>query len=183
MTLGSSQSTVDVLPLYPTLWEEMQAHAVPLLLDLIASKHQGGRYYGLLDFLPTLLEDSKDDDCLRITTDAFANAFLATQAFKDPARDPHSSSIYRKALRELSKAIACQRDCSEDKTLAAIWILGKYEMLVASPEKDEILGPQAWHYHVDGLVSLIRLRGRAQFSTRRGRKIFWETIGLLVCPN
>lgn len=48
--------------------------------------------------------------------------------------------------------------------------------MVGSPQSGRKPAPAAWHIHLVGLTTMLRLRGPGQFTTLRGRAIFWTTF-------
>ena len=48
--------------------------------------------------------------------------------------------------------------------------------MVGSPQSGRKPAPAAWHIHLIGLTTMLRLRGAGQFATPRGRAIFWITF-------
>ncbi|KAF2002048.1 hypothetical protein P154DRAFT_463070 [Amniculicola lignicola CBS 123094] len=81
---------------------------------------------------------------------------------------------YMQALKMTNSALASPKDVRSDNTLLATMLLSMFE----STSNDRSL--IAWTNHVEGAASLLKLRGREQFSTPAGRRMYMQTVGLLT---
>ena len=176
--------------------------AVPLILDrfgVVAQQGSGVKEYGRLDFLPSLYAEGSADSCLTVVTQMFARAWHCSHQ-PAPQDDADTSRLYGRALRSINQALGKPSEMAQDGTIAAVWLISIYEVLphhvlafekwanvieilVGSPQKWPTPGPEAWNAHAQGLISLLRARGEAQFTTRRGRHIFWVVYGIVVRPT
>ncbi|KAG7144225.1 hypothetical protein HYQ46_007030 [Verticillium longisporum] len=75
-------------------------------------------------------------------------------------------------LRSVALAIQDRDKGTSDGTILAVWILGMYELQIGGIS-GQSSRKSAWHVHLEGLLSLLRARGKAQFYTPFGRYIFW----------
>ncbi|SLM37693.1 Zn(2)-C6 fungal-type DNA-binding domain [Lasallia pustulata] len=167
-------------PLLKAIPDSQHVHSIPLLLDYFsATAVDGTRFFGYHDFLPSLFTEAPESPCLALSTNMFARAHFFNQS-KNTINYKESARLYGDTLKSIREALCSSSERQHDASITAVWILGNYEILVGSPEKHHIPAPDAWHTHSQGLVSLLRLRGSGQFSTRRGRNIFWITHGYVL---
>jgi len=196
---GGNLFVASMLPLATPLQDAWQNHAIPLLLTQFSAPFGGSRFFGLLDFLPDLYRYAGEDSCLTLATDAFAQAYLSNQTISPP-NFKDRAHVYGKALRSTNQALEDPFEATKDTTVIAIFLLGVREVsssfnccnrfrhntdshmqvLVGAPKSQSFPGPEAWHVHSQGLTTLLRLRGRDQFVTRRGRNIFWLIYNAIV---
>jgi hypothetical protein len=71
--------------------------------------------------------------------------------------------------------VSDDRDFSSDVSQVMVNSPGKFPM--ATPD------PQAWHAHSQGVASLLCVRGPYQFSTKRGRNLFWMMYIFIVSTH
>ncbi|KAF2469147.1 uncharacterized protein BDR25DRAFT_343927 [Lindgomyces ingoldianus] len=81
---------------------------------------------------------------------------------------------YSKALNMTNSALAHPAEVKSDNTLLSTILLSVYEQ--TSNEKSFA----AWSNHVEGSASLIRVRGRDQFTTPAARRMYMQIVSLLV---
>jgi hypothetical protein len=81
---------------------------------------------------------------------------------------------YGTALRLTNDALMSPTEAVKDSTLLSVLILGTYEMLTGrTPET-----MRAWQEHMNGAAALAKLRGKEQFNTRAGTRMF-----LMLCET
>lgn len=99
---------------------------------------------GLLGFLPELIIECGDRECLLLTADLFSTAFLVVQqqttkaasgsavAMGDVTEGLRSKQLqlYGRALRSVNQTLTMPDESAQDFTIMAVWLLGHYE---ASP--------------------------------------------------
>ncbi|OOO11831.1 Protein of unknown function DUF3468 [Aspergillus oryzae] len=148
--------------------EHWEAHAKPFLLSqfTIVTLH-GARVYGSLDFLPQLLERAGTESTLYKVCDAIASAYFANRSRSDSIEFGHRK-LYVRALQSLSNDVSDVEKQSQDTTLAAVWLLCLYELIVGARGQE----PRGWRTHGEALIGLLRLRGQNQFQTRTGCQLF-----------
>ncbi|BAE61498.1 unnamed protein product [Aspergillus oryzae RIB40] len=148
--------------------EHWEAHAKPFLLGqfTIVTLH-GARVYGSLDFLPQLLERAGTESTLYKVCDAIASAYFANRSRSDSIEFGHRK-LYVRALQSLSNDVSDVEKQSQDTTLAAVWLLCLYELIVGARGQE----PRGWRTHGEALIGLLRLRGQNQFQTRTGCQLF-----------
>lgn len=81
---------------------------------------------------------------------------------------------YSKALRMTNAALQSPSEVKADSTLLATMLLGVFEVT----SNDRTLA--GWSNHVEGSASLLRMRGKSQFRTAAGRRMYHQTVGLLT---
>ncbi|QRD90560.1 hypothetical protein F9C07_2257225 [Aspergillus flavus] len=148
--------------------EHWEAHVKPFLLSqfIIVTLH-GARVYGSLDFLPQLLERAGTESTLYKVCDAIASAYFAKRTRSDSIEFGHRK-LYVRALQSLSNDVSDVEKQSQDTTLAAVWLLCLYELIVGARGQE----PRGWRTHGEALIGLLRLRGQNQFQTRTGCQLF-----------
>ncbi|KAI0154912.1 hypothetical protein GGR57DRAFT_100009 [Xylariaceae sp. FL1272] len=139
---------------------------------------RGTLHYGeLWDFLPGLYNDEKNNSCLTTCSDTFKEACSANeQGFFN-----HRDSLLRSArlIGAANQAIQHRESRAADSTILSIWLLAVYELLLGDKGTESMPAPPAWHAHVEGLASIIRLRGPTQFTYKRGRGLFCMAFGVV----
>jgi hypothetical protein len=81
---------------------------------------------------------------------------------------------YSKALQMTNAALASPTEVTSDNTLFATLLLSTFE---ATTNESTLSG---WSSHVSGTEALLRMRGKKQFNTRAGRRMFKQAIGLVT---
>ncbi|KAE8346102.1 hypothetical protein BDV24DRAFT_158899 [Aspergillus arachidicola] len=148
--------------------EHWEAHAKPVLLgQFTIVTLQGARVYGSLDFLPQLLERAGTESTLHKVCDAIASAYFANRSRSNNIEFGHRK-LYVRALQSLSNDVSDVEKQSQDTTLAAVWLLCLYELIVGARGQE----PRGWRTHGEALIGLLRLRGQSQFQTRTGCQLF-----------
>jgi hypothetical protein len=83
---------------------------------------------------------------------------------------------YMKALQFTNAALRSSQDVKKDTTLMAVMILGIYETVTGSNHRSL----HAWYEHIAGASALLELRGREQFRTNGGRRMFIQVATSLM---
>lgn len=81
---------------------------------------------------------------------------------------------YLNAIKMANAAISSPKDVKADSTLSSVNLLSMFE----ATHNDHTL--DGWINHVDGAASLIKLRGKEQFSTAAGQRMYLHTVSLLA---
>lgn len=81
---------------------------------------------------------------------------------------------YLNAIKMANASISSDTEMRKDSTLLAVNLLTTFE---ATFNDSSLSG---WVNHVDGAALLVKSRGRNQFSTPAGRRLYLHTIGLLT---
>ncbi|OAP60830.1 hypothetical protein AYL99_05832 [Fonsecaea erecta] len=156
-------------------------HAFTLAFSNIIcpQKHKGT--LGLLDtsFLAIMISEAGRDAPVVLACRAIGHAFLTSNVDTPETRSKRATT-YGQALEATNLALEDPIAQTQDETLASVWLLSLYE-LVVSPGKEHqpldfspnTFGIGSWIVHTQGLVSLLRLRGTSHFKTPIARDLFW----------
>lgn len=130
---------------------------------------------GHFEYLPAMYHQSGVGQALRTSLLAtglagFANTVQSQELMKT-AGQWHVS-----ALASTNAALRSPTDATKDTTLIAVLILGIYENLTYQVERSF----KSWYNHINGAATLIRLRGREQFETTTGLRIFQQSYGTIL---
>ena len=115
------------LLLSPQLAEHWETHAVPLMLNEVSIPLNGRRWFGYLSFLPDLYQESEEDSCLHLTTNAVFLIYMARRK-PDSFRMKNAARVYGRALASVNASLRDPTKCLEDGTLMAIWLLGQNDV-------------------------------------------------------
>lgn len=92
----------------------------------------------------------------------------------DPALKRQATQWYLKSIKMVNAAIADPEKARNDTTLVGVHLSSMFE---ATSNDKSLAG---WSNHVEGAASLVKMRGKEQFSTLAGRRMYIQTIGLLT---
>ncbi|KAI1122564.1 hypothetical protein F5Y10DRAFT_253787 [Nemania abortiva] len=139
---------------------------------------RGCDHYGeIWDFLPHLYREERNNSCLTICSDALRETCLANEQ----GRLNDKETLVRSA-RLLAAATSATRHCESmgsNATVLSICLLTIHELLLGTAEKDSVPAPDAWHTHVKGLYSIIKLRGPRQFNEKHGCALFFMAFSTI----
>ncbi|OCL01595.1 hypothetical protein AOQ84DRAFT_273148, partial [Glonium stellatum] len=130
---------------------------------------------GHFEYLPVMYHRTDVDESLRMSLLAaglagFANTLQSSELIK------MARQWYVSALASTNMALQSPKDAIKDTTLVAVLILGIYENLTYQAERSF----KSWADHINGAATLIRLRGREQFKTTTGLRIFQQFYGSIL---
>ncbi|KAF1978902.1 hypothetical protein BU23DRAFT_586724 [Bimuria novae-zelandiae CBS 107.79] len=94
--------------------------------------------------------------------------------FMDSGLKREATTWYLDALKMTNKALEKPSEAKSDNTLLATMLLSVFE------STHNEVSFKGWLEHVSGSSSLVRMRGRAQFETPAGRRMYFQTVGLLT---
>ncbi|RXG42572.1 hypothetical protein VDGE_03535 [Verticillium dahliae] len=144
------------------LKEPWRTHSIPLLINC----------YAPVAFFSAIFEKlTSPDEPLIMATHLWARAYLGS-CFYAPQDRRETALHLGNTLRSVALAIQDRDKGTSDSTILAVWILGMYELQIGGIS-GQSSRKSAWHVHLEGLLSLLRARGKAQFYTPFGRYIFW----------
>jgi hypothetical protein len=129
---------------------------------------------GFLEALPSMYHNSSTNSLLHKAVNALAlgtmsNACMSTSLRCEARRE------YGKALQGLGVAIKSASLATSDETLMSILLFAVYEQITWSyPSRD------AWTRHVNGAVTLVKLRGQNQMATPVSKRLFRAVRTLMV---
>jgi len=87
-----------------------------------------------------------------------------------------SRVAYMNALRLCNTVLASPTEVTKDSTLLSVLLLGHYEMTTGRTHKSM----EDWAAHVRGSCMLLKLRGREQFKTAVGRRMFLQATSNIL---
>ncbi|KEF59624.1 uncharacterized protein A1O9_04470 [Exophiala aquamarina CBS 119918] len=157
-------------------WDD---HAMVLGFSTVSCAQRHPDIKGLLVPLQDMIRDATPDSAVILTCQAIGNAFLTSKVSSVEAWSKRRAA-YGRALTATNAALQDPILQVEDQTLAAVWLLGIYE-LIASPAggsppigyAPQNHGSEPWMVHTQGLATLLRLRGTSQFTSPTARALFW----------
>ncbi|KXS97830.1 hypothetical protein AC578_10527 [Pseudocercospora eumusae] len=113
--------------------------------------------------------------CLLAAIKALGTAGVIKRTGAGPSADPEARKHYLTALQLTNSALRSQEDVKRDSTLLAIVILGIFEAVSGFQKSLD-----TWRDHVNGAASLLQLRGRDQFNTQTGCRLYLQTVLNLI---
>jgi hypothetical protein len=178
-----SNSRTQLVPhsRYPTP-ESMIREVVPSIEDQ-ALGYFIGNYVGKPTIVPRgqfewvmeLLEQPAVDEILLQSVKAASLATLAN-ATKSPTIMQQAQIAYGSTLRITNDALRVKETATKDSTLISVIMLGLFENFVIQ-DRQSI---QTWAKHVDGACALLNLRGKTQFQSDLGRRLFHQFYGVVL---
>jgi hypothetical protein len=158
-----------------------QAAAIPQSVVVPTRTHAKDLFYynyviGNLkpfDFLQPFFSPTSRDDHLTTSMDAVALAYLNYQRHA-PDAQIEARQQYIAALRHMNKAIQDPELAKKDSTILAILLLDLYEKITNKEPRYE----GAWAAHLQGALTLVKMRGNWQFDDPTVRRML-----LRVCTN
>jgi hypothetical protein len=117
-----------ISPLLPQrILEQWDTYSMPVVLHQFSVPIDGYRFYGFLDFLPSLCRETRKNSCLSLATDALAKVYI-TNLSQVPLNRAEHALIYGRALKATNAALQDPLESVKDDTFIAVWILGIYEV-------------------------------------------------------
>jgi hypothetical protein len=179
----SSASNAQIVPYtrYPTP-ESMTREVVPSIEDQ-ALGFFIGNYVAQPSFVPRgqfewvteLLGKSAPEEILRHSVTAASLAGFAN-ATKNTVIMQQAQAAYGSALRLTNNALRVTETAVKDSTLISVILLGLYENFLFRDRRSI----QGWVKHVDGACALLNLRGKQQFESDVGRRLFHQFYGVIL---
>jgi hypothetical protein len=179
----SNASNAQIVPhtRYPTP-ESMTREIVPSIEDQ-ALGFFIGNYVAQPSFVPRgqfewvteLLGQSAPEEILRYSVNAASLAGFAN-ATKNPVIMQQAQAAYGSALRLTNNALRVKETAVKDSTLISVILLGLYENFLFRDRRSI----QGWVKHVDGACALLNLRGKQQFESDVGRRLFHQFYGVIL---
>ena len=130
-----------------------------LLADYIRGSH--------FEYLPLMYSLDADRNLLEPALKAVGLASLALQTAR-PELQAKSRTLYVEAIASTNLALHSENKALNDSALASILLLSLYETL--SPRS--FISDTAWVTHIQGALTLLKLRGPAQFRSKFGLDLF-----------
>ena len=136
--------------------------------------------------LPEMISTAGPDSAIMLVCRAVGNAFLTCKVGTAEAQSKRATT-YGLALTATNAALEDPVLQVQDETLASVFLLSLYELIVSPTGRTQPLGyaPQdngvdSWIVHTQGLISLLRLRGAAHLRTPAARGLFWLVYNTIV---
>jgi len=119
------------------------------------------------EYLPGVFESTSNDPVLFTSIRAAALATLSLELV-DPSIMSMARNQYSRALAITNKALAVPQEAVLDSTLISVLLLGLFETVA----KEGRGGVEDWDAHTQGAGTLLSLRGKGQFDTPLGCRLF-----------
>jgi len=121
---------------------------------------------GFLQSLPPMYEDSSPESLLHkavhvVSLGALSNALKSAPLRSEARRE------YGKALQELGFTIQSPSFATSNETLMSILLFALYEQITGNYSSRT-----AWTRHINGAVTLVRIRGQNQMLDPTSRRLF-----------
>lgn len=133
--------------------------------------HQSGPSSGFLDYVVTILAREEGHELLEGAVLAVGFAGLA-RTTKQTDLMCRSIMMYTRTMERVNRALADPVAARRDSTIVTVLVLALYEFSKASLD--------GWKQHIDGAVSLLNVRGKAQFNSPTGLQIFKDVFTQLL---
>ncbi|KAH8879277.1 hypothetical protein GQ53DRAFT_849731 [Thozetella sp. PMI_491] len=128
-----------------------------------------GASEGMFEFLLPLISVAASRSPLRHAFRACAFASLGgTQLAEGVDLPALAMEQHSKALTQTHLALSDPQMAKSDGVVAAVMLLVLFENMMATRD----MGLLAWRSHVEGAVSIIKSRGKEQFQSKTGRRLF-----------
>lgn len=121
------------------------------------------------DYLPPIYLQSTQSSPLAVATQCVATASLASD-WRDSRVMNEARKQYSQALTLINAALRSPAEAVKDSTLISVLLLALFETLAFEGRHS----PDDWTAHTLGAAAIIRLRGKAQFDTHLGRRLFLQ---------
>ncbi|KAF2436164.1 hypothetical protein EJ08DRAFT_692049 [Tothia fuscella] len=121
---------------------------------------------GYVEILGPMYVKAKADSLLHQATHALALASLSNGR-KSPLLRLEARRIYGKALREVGTAIQDPVAAKSDEVLMSIMLFSLYEAITSTDDSRTV-----WTRHINGAVTLVKLRGEAQLQNETSLHLF-----------
>ena len=141
--------------------------------NLICQPRHPGISHGLFDFLPQLYAQSSETSALAYTTKATALAAFGSVAGHQKGRlSPLAWRTYGSALSELNAALADPIMARRNETLMTVLLFCMAESLLITKPDSRNASNMPPISHIDGAVSLLKLRGTELFPSDLSARLF-----------
>jgi hypothetical protein len=130
---------------------------------------------GQFEWVLELLAQPPVEEILAQSVNAASLASLAN-ATKSPSILQKARAAYGSTLRLTNNALRVKETAVKDSTLISVIMLGMFENFVFQ-DRDSML---SWAKHVDGACALLNIRGKDQFQSDLGRRLFHQFYGVVL---
>jgi hypothetical protein len=152
-------------------------HNPSLHLDTVAVTEFMATYIpqSPFDYLPAICTHQNSEASLNVSIRAVSLAMTASK-FKDFRVLSLARQLYATALSDTNTALRNPEKAVQDSTLISVLLLGLFEALAC-----QITGVSSnWAAHTRGALALLRLRGKEQFCSKLGRRLFDQMMSILT---
>ncbi|TGJ81415.1 hypothetical protein E0Z10_g7358 [Xylaria hypoxylon] len=156
--------------------ESIAVHSVQELAQryIYANYVTGGSRCGPMSYLVLLIEDPRNT-AVNTALDAVGLAALSNIRLS-PRTMLKAQREYTKALSQTNRALRDPIMCKADDTLAAVVLLGIYEVITCT-DNSYI---DRWMKHMDGAAKLIEIRGSDQLTRPEGVDMFTQLRAQII---
>jgi hypothetical protein len=127
------------------------------------------------DYLPTICTHQNSEASLTASIRAVSLAMTASK-LKDFHVLRLARQLYATALSNTNTALRNLEKAAQDCTLISVLLLGLFEALAC-----QMTGISSnWAAHTRGALALLRLRGKEQFCSELGRRLFDQMVAILT---
>jgi len=127
--------------------------------------------------------DVTDELCTQTSTDEHLLASMSAVGLASFSHSIHAPELmvrarreYVSALRLTNAALRSPTEAKKDSTLFSVMILSIFETVTGNNERSLA----AWAEHVNGSAALVKLRGKDQFKTQAGIRMFLQVTSNLM---
>jgi hypothetical protein len=125
-----------------------------------------------LDFIPDMYLAAGGAQSSFISSVAAVSRLNYMNRYRAGALASWVTSSYAQALAATNRALSVPQTAYEDATLAAVWLLSMFELLISTKEPHGQPRTSTWSQHNTGAVALLLSRGAEQLKTARGLQLF-----------
>ena len=179
--VGRSETRIIPFTRYPTP-ESMAKEIVPSIEDQAQSFFVANYVSqpaivprGEYDWVTDMMKRPETEESLRLCFNAASLAALANTS-KSPEVLQKAQKAYVEALQITNAALRVKESAVRDSTLISVILLGLYENMVFRGDQPM----RAWIKHVAGACTLLKLRGKEQFTTIIARHLFHQFYGTIL---
>ena len=127
--------------------------------------------------------DVTEDLCTQTSSDEHLLASMSAVGLASFSHSIHAPELmvrarrqYVSALRLTNAALRSPTEAKKDSTLFSVMILSIFETVTGNTERSLA----AWAEHVNGAAALVKLRGKDQFKSRAGMRMFLQVTSNLM---
>ena len=151
-----------------TIAPSSKEYAVAFFFARYVSSH-GQTLRGYFEYLPSSYSQIQQTEPLTSCITSVGLAGLSNIVQSKELMD-EANREYSVALRSTNAALRSWSEATTDSTLISVMLLSLYETLTFEGQRSV----NSWKEHLDGATMLLRLRGRQQFQTYTGLRIFQQ---------
>lgn len=130
--------------------------------------------------------DVTDEVCRQANTDEHLLACMSAVGLATFSHSIHAPELlvrarkeYVTALRLTNTALRSPTEAKKDSTLFSVMVLGIFETVTGNNKRSLV----AWNEHVHGAAALVKLRGKDQFKTYAGMRMFLQVTSSLILSS